>query len=133
MYFLPVGTSFRDQGHVSVARGSLRDLVSGLGINDTVGDVVERMLLVARDEQDRPWLRQAACKGREPARAFYPPMHHETRDERSAREHRAKQICTGCPVQQACLAYALDTREPFGIWGGLTEHERRAMLTAAVS
>lgn len=60
-------------------------------------------------------------------------MHHETRDERAAREQRAKDICMSCPVQQACLDYALDTREPFGIWGGFTEHERRAMLTTSVS
>ena len=107
-------------------------LVSAWGNNDTLGDVVERTLLVARDEQDRPWLRRAACRGREQARAFYPPLQHESRDERAAREQRAKQLCTDCPVQQACLDYALDTREPFGIWGGLTEQERRALLTAAV-
>lgn len=36
-----------------------------------------------------------------------------------------------CPVQSACLDYALGIREPFGIWGGMTEYERKAMLTTA--
>lgn len=98
-----------------------------------MGEVVERMLLVARDADDRPWLRAAACRGQENASAFYPPMHHENRDERSDRERRAKAICTKCPVQGSCLDYALGTREPFGIWGGLTEYERKALLTAAAS
>lgn len=91
---------------------------------------MERVLLVVRDEDDRPWLRAAACRGREQSRAFYPPMHHESRDERSDREQRAKAICMACSVQSACLDYALGIREPFGIWGGLTEYERKAMLTS---
>jgi WhiB family redox-sensing transcriptional regulator len=96
-----------------------------------MGEIVERMLLVARDSEDRPWLRAAACRGREQSCAFYPPMHHESRDERADREQRAKAICMSCPVQSACLEYALGIREPFGIWGGMTEYERKAMLTTA--
>ena len=98
-----------------------------------MGEVVEGMLLVARDADDRPWLRAAACRGRDQSRAFYPPMHHESREERAQREQMAKTICMGCPVQAACREYALGIREPFGIWGGLTEYERRALLTAAAS
>lgn len=90
------------------------------------------MLLVARDEEDRPWLRAAACKGREQSHAFYPPLHHESRDERADRERRAKAICMSCPVQSACLEYALGIREPFGIWGGMTEYERKVMLSTPV-
>lgn len=41
---------------------------------------------------------------------------------------RAKPLCQRCPVQQACLAYALDHGEEFGVWGGLTSRERRALL-----
>ena len=103
-----------------------------MGEYDTMGEIVEGMLLVARDAEDRPWLRAAACKGREQSRAFYPPMHHESRDERARRESQAKTICLGCPVQRSCLDYALETREPFGIWGGLTEYERRSLLVTAV-
>lgn len=116
-----------------VALDGLGDLFSLLGEYDTMGEVVEGMLLVARDADDRPWLRAAACRGRDQSRAFYPPMHHESRDERAQREQLAKTICMGCPVQAACRDYALGIREPFGIWGGLTEYERRALLTAAAS
>lgn len=39
----------------------------------------------------------------------------------------AKRICWRCPIQQQCLNYALDNYEKFGVWGGATERERRAM------
>jgi WhiB family redox-sensing transcriptional regulator len=48
--------------------------------------------------------------------------------ERELREGRAKAICAGCPVQPQCLDHALAIQEPHGIWGGLTENERRAVL-----
>ena len=47
---------------------------------------------------------------------------------RKKREAEAKAICAGCPARDACLAYALDAGEAYGVWGGLTEDERRAML-----
>ena len=40
----------------------------------------------------------------------------------------ARQLCAECPVQAVCLEYALDAREPFGVWGGTTPGERRRML-----
>jgi WhiB family redox-sensing transcriptional regulator len=40
----------------------------------------------------------------------------------------AKEICAGCPVQRSCLSFALDTRQGYGIWGGLDEDERRSLL-----
>jgi WhiB family redox-sensing transcriptional regulator len=52
----------------------------------------------------------------------------ETPAERRAREDEAKRVCFGCGVREECLEYALRTREPYGIWGGLTEIERRARL-----
>lgn len=57
-------------------------------------------------------------------------MQHETREEKAVREQQAKAICQGCPVRQVCLDHAVATREPFGIWGGLTEQERRPLLSA---
>jgi WhiB family redox-sensing transcriptional regulator len=45
-----------------------------------------------------------------------------------AAQHRAKTVCRGCPVRTECLADALDNRVEFGVWGGLTERERRALL-----
>lgn len=45
-----------------------------------------------------------------------------------AAQNRAKLICRGCPVRTQCLAEALDSRIEFGVWGGMTERERRALL-----
>ena len=45
-----------------------------------------------------------------------------------AAQNRAKLICRGCPVRTLCLAEALDNRIEFGVWGGMTERERRALL-----
>ncbi|WP_313904957.1 WhiB family transcriptional regulator [Streptomyces sp. IB201691-2A2] len=44
-----------------------------------------------------------------------------------AQEH-SKRVCAECPVVRECLAYALDERIKYGVWGGMTERERRALL-----
>jgi WhiB family redox-sensing transcriptional regulator len=59
---------------------------------------------------------------------FFPPSTPERRDEREAREAHAKEICAQCNVREDCLEFALRVREPHGIWGGLTEAERRPLL-----
>ncbi|MEU3244682.1 MULTISPECIES: WhiB family transcriptional regulator [unclassified Streptomyces] len=46
----------------------------------------------------------------------------------SARQRQAKVVCAGCPVRTECLAEALDERIEFGVWGGMTERDRRALL-----
>ncbi len=73
------------------------------------------------------WQQGAACRGPNQA-IFFPPPRLERRSEKRLREARAKEICLGCPVRQPCLEYALTIREQHGIWGGLTENERRASL-----
>lgn len=45
-----------------------------------------------------------------------------------ARQRAAREICRACPVRTECLAHALDHRIEFGVWGGTTERERRALL-----
>ncbi|WP_435279797.1 WhiB family transcriptional regulator [Streptomyces sp. 1222.5] len=45
-----------------------------------------------------------------------------------AAQTRAKGVCNGCPVRTECLAHALDHRIEYGVWGGMTERERRALL-----
>jgi WhiB family redox-sensing transcriptional regulator len=75
------------------------------------------------------WQLRAACRGPESA-LFFPPTYSERKDERDARETKAKSICVTCPVRGECLEYALTIREPHGIWGGLNEHERRELLAA---
>lgn len=73
------------------------------------------------------WRDRAACKGPQAA-MFYPPLTFERRDEKATREAAAKAICARCPVRRECLDCAISTHEPHGIWGGLSECERRALL-----
>jgi WhiB family redox-sensing transcriptional regulator len=73
-----------------------------------------------------PTLPAAACKDADPDLFFGPDM--EFVSARKARVAEAKAICAGCPERLACLAWALDTREAYGVWGGADEDDRRAML-----
>lgn len=64
------------------------------------------------------WTTQAACRGSDPDTLFV----------QGAAQNRAKAVCMGCVVRTECLADALDNRVEFGVWGGMTERERRALL-----
>ncbi|MEC3975048.1 WhiB family transcriptional regulator [Amycolatopsis sp. H20-H5] len=64
------------------------------------------------------WRIDASCRDTDPDGLFV----------RGAEQNRAKAVCQGCPVRTECLAEALDGRINFGIWGGMTERERRALL-----
>ena len=64
------------------------------------------------------WALQGACLEAEPDALFV----------RGAAQQLAKQVCMNCPVIAECLADALDNRTEFGVWGGMTERERRALL-----
>jgi WhiB family redox-sensing transcriptional regulator len=70
------------------------------------------------------WFADAACSG-EMGHLFYPPVKAERRSVRNQREARAKAVCAGCPVQMDCLELAIATDERYGIWGGMTDLERR--------
>jgi WhiB family redox-sensing transcriptional regulator len=50
-----------------------------------------------------------------------------------ARQRDVRRICTACPVRTECLAHALDERIEWGVWGGMTERERRAILRSRPS
>ena len=69
------------------------------------------------------WQEQALCAQTDPE-AFFPEKGGSTRE--------AKRICSGCDVRAECLEYALAHDERFGIWGGLSERERRRLRRAAV-
>jgi WhiB family redox-sensing transcriptional regulator len=73
------------------------------------------------------WQSDAACRG-EDSSLFFAPSYFERREEKDAREALAKRICARCPVREPCLEYALRTRDPHGVWGGLNEVERRRLL-----
>lgn len=73
------------------------------------------------------WQVKAACRGPQAA-VFFPPSYFERKDEKQEREERAKAICATCRVREPCLDYAIDIREPHGIWGGMNEVERKHLL-----
>ena len=64
------------------------------------------------------WTARAACRTSDPDALFV----------QGAAQNRAKVICQGCQVRTECLADALDNRVEFGVWGGMTERERRRLL-----
>ena len=71
--------------------------------------------------EERSWQRQANCMGVDPD-LFFP--------ERGASTREAKEVCRGCVVREDCLEYALSNGEKFGIWGGMSERERRRIRRA---
>src|SRR6478735_745511 len=64
------------------------------------------------------WPSRAACRISDPDTLFV----------QGAAQNRAKAVCLGCSVRTECLADALDNNIEFGVWGGMTERERRALL-----
>lgn len=92
------------------------------------GDAVVMVAARAPSDPDSTWQQRALCRGADP-NLFFAPNHPEKPEERQAREAKAKAICAQCPVRRECLEYALDTREPHGIWGGTNETERREIIT----
>ena len=71
------------------------------------------------------WRERARCRGLDAA-LFFSPEGERGRARRE-RERAAKEVCAGCKVREACAAYAIANREPFGVWGGLSESEREAI------
>jgi len=72
------------------------------------------------------WQHRGACRDRDSGQFFHPDG--ERGASRGRREREAKKVCQRCPVRIQCAAYALATREPYGVWGGFTEHERLRLL-----
>ena len=73
------------------------------------------------------WQWRAACADSGDVPFFAPDR--EQAKARVSRIARAKAVCARCPVMAQCRAYALKVREPFGIWGGLSEDERDQSLS----
>ena len=78
------------------------------------------------DVSDPEWWNRAACRGMDDDLFFDP--YGEPRSARQERISLAKTICQKCPVLIDCREYALQQGEPYGVWGGLSEHERALML-----
>ena len=68
------------------------------------------------------WQLRAACRSESPDLFFHPEG--ERGPSRFARELAAKAVCSHCPVLAQCRSHALAVREPYGVWGGLSEDER---------
>ncbi|SHK58070.1 WhiB family transcriptional regulator, redox-sensing transcriptional regulator [Pseudonocardia thermophila] len=81
------------------------------------------VLLEGGGEEQPDWQERALCAQTDPE-AFFPEKGGSTRE--------AKRICAGCEVRAECLEYALANDERFGIWGGLSERERRRLRRAVI-
>jgi WhiB family transcriptional regulator, redox-sensing transcriptional regulator len=87
------------------------------------GQGIAGLLGIGLEADAQSWQEQALCAETDPE-AFFPEKGGSTRE--------AKKICTGCEVKAQCLEYALANDERFGIWGGLSERERRRLRRRAV-
>ena len=84
-------------------------------MDDNIWDLLD-------DDSSFAWQAEALCAQTDPE-AFFPEMGGSTRE--------AKRVCQSCTVRTECLEYALAHDERFGIWGGLSERERRKLKRAA--
>lgn len=75
-------------------------------------------MTVTTDTLTTDWTSRALCHTSDPDLLF----------ARGAAQNLAKLVCRSCPVRTQCLADALDNRVEYGVWGGMTERERRALL-----
>ena len=75
------------------------------------------------ETEEMSWQERALCAQTDPE-AFFPEKGGSTRE--------AKKVCVGCEVRSECLEYALSNDERFGIWGGMSERERRKVKKRAV-
>lgn len=88
-----------------------------------VAAAVRRVSLASCDGED--WRARGACLNADPEIFFPPPL-----GAGRAQLALARALCGRCEVREPCLAFALQTRQDHGIWGGTTEQERRARRRA---
>jgi WhiB family transcriptional regulator, redox-sensing transcriptional regulator len=103
-----------------VARAPITDLP----LTDTLAGVDVLGSFAVDGDEEPDWQENALCAQTDPE-AFFPEKGGSTRE--------AKRICSGCDVRAECLEYALAHDERFGIWGGLSERERRRLRREAAS
>ncbi|EOD68034.1 WhiB family transcriptional regulator [Amycolatopsis vancoresmycina] len=85
---------------------------------------VSRLPNVVAEEWD--WQLHGSCRGADSSLFFH--TDNERGSARERREARAKAICQSCPVLAQCREHAMTVQEPYGIWGGLGEIERRQLF-----
>lgn len=74
------------------------------------------------------WQLLGSCRGADSSLFFL--AEGERGPSKARRENSAKAICRNCPVLERCATFALSTREPYGVWGGLTPEERELLWTS---
>jgi WhiB family redox-sensing transcriptional regulator len=84
---------------------------------------IEMLILPETEPEEMSWQERSLCAQTDPE-AFFPEKGGSTRE--------AKRVCLSCEVQSDCLEYALENDERFGIWGGLSERERRRLKREAL-
>jgi WhiB family redox-sensing transcriptional regulator len=82
------------------------------------GPVLLQVVMTAEEAAELMWQDDALCAQTDPE-AFFPEKGGSTRE--------AKRVCRSCEVRVECLEYALEHGERFGIWGGMSERERRRL------
>ena len=100
-----------------IATGPLAAVPAVMGVADGLFEVGDD------DAEGMSWQERSLCAQTDPE-AFFPEKGGSTRE--------AKKVCVGCEVRAECLEYALANDERFGIWGGLSERERRKLKKRAV-
>lgn len=85
--------------------------------------MADMVLVPLSDTEEMSWQERALCAQTDPE-AFFPEKGGSTRE--------AKKVCQSCEVRVDCLEYALLMDERFGIWGGLSERERRRLKKRAI-
>jgi WhiB family redox-sensing transcriptional regulator len=114
-----VSASERSSDRIGGGAGQPIGRTQGLGQSQGIAG----LLGIGLEADAQSWQEQALCAETDPE-AFFPEKGGSTRE--------AKKICTGCEVKAQCLEYALANDERFGIWGGLSERERRRLRRRAV-
>jgi WhiB family redox-sensing transcriptional regulator len=117
---VPPGSSKIQFAFLPKPRNNDTVVITSVRITDGEDRNVEIVELLSGLE-DRGWQARANCMGVDPD-LFFP--------ERGASTREAKEVCRGCVVRDECLEYALDNGEKFGIWGGMSERERRRLRRA---
>jgi WhiB family redox-sensing transcriptional regulator len=74
------------------------------------------------------WQLSGSCRDADPMLFFHPES--ERGPARRKRDDAAKAVCGGCPVLEDCRRHALSAREPYGVWGGLSEEDRETIFAS---
>ncbi|HWT39672.1 MAG TPA: WhiB family transcriptional regulator [Dongiaceae bacterium] len=111
---VPVDTLAREERQRKMSYGAMRSSANNPWSHPTYEVPTPR----DTEEDILDWQKDALCSQTDPE-AFFPEKGGSTRD--------AKKVCASCDVTDQCLVYALNNDERFGIWGGLSERERRRL------